>query len=236
MLTQFTRRQSRAARRAYYSCWSATRAYGGAARGNVAWQDVRLARGAVRRRAIQKPFELAQLIELLKPAALTAVAEIGTAHGGTFWLWCRLASPEALILSLDLPGEFAGGGGTAEETIPVLHSFARDTQEVALIREDSHTATAVREVNQALGVRRLDFLFIDGDHSYAGVKKDFEAYAPLVRSGGLIALHDVLPQPSSEVNRFWREVTPEFETLEFVDPSDKRGGVPWGGIGVIRWP
>ena len=34
----------------------------------------------------------------------------------------------------------------------------------------------------------IDFLFLDGDHSYEGVRRDFENYAPLVRPGGIVAL------------------------------------------------
>ena len=34
------------------------------------------------------------------------------------------------------------------------------------------------------------FVFIDADHSYEGCKADFEAWSPLVRSGGEIAFHD----------------------------------------------
>jgi predicted O-methyltransferase YrrM len=40
---------------------------------------------------------------------------------------------------------------------------------------------------------KVDFLFIDADHSYEGVKKDFEMYSPLVRKGGIIAFHDIIP-------------------------------------------
>lgn len=36
----------------------------------------------------------------------------------------------------------------------------------------------------------LDFLYIDGDHSYEAVRADFDAWFPYVRSGGLILLHD----------------------------------------------
>jgi len=36
----------------------------------------------------------------------------------------------------------------------------------------------------------IDLLYIDGDHSYAGVKFDFEQFGALVRPGGLILLHD----------------------------------------------
>jgi len=36
----------------------------------------------------------------------------------------------------------------------------------------------------------IDMLYIDGDHSYAGVKFDFEQFGALVRHGGFILLHD----------------------------------------------
>ena len=36
----------------------------------------------------------------------------------------------------------------------------------------------------------LDFVFIDGDHSYEGVKKDIIAWLPKVKPGGIIAGHD----------------------------------------------
>lgn len=36
----------------------------------------------------------------------------------------------------------------------------------------------------------LDFLFIDGDHAYASVLRDFEQWTPLVRIGGILAMHD----------------------------------------------
>lgn len=36
----------------------------------------------------------------------------------------------------------------------------------------------------------LDFLFIDGDHRYAAVMKDFEDWTPKLKVGGLLAIHD----------------------------------------------
>jgi hypothetical protein len=36
----------------------------------------------------------------------------------------------------------------------------------------------------------IDFLFIDGDHTYDAVSQDFELYFPKVKKGGLIFLHD----------------------------------------------
>ncbi|MDP3723840.1 MAG: class I SAM-dependent methyltransferase [Candidatus Omnitrophota bacterium] len=45
--------------------------------------------------------------------------------------------------------------------------------------------------------RPIDFLFIDGDHSEAGVSADIAKYAPFVRQGGGIFLHDYLDSPET---------------------------------------
>jgi hypothetical protein len=37
---------------------------------------------------------------------------------------------------------------------------------------------------------KIDFLFIDGDHSYDGVKKDFDLYSKIMSDNGVIVLHD----------------------------------------------
>lgn len=46
----------------------------------------------------------------------------------------------------------------------------------------------------------IRLLFIDGDHSYEGVKLDFEMWSPFVIDGGLVAFHDYknpnYPQPT----------------------------------------
>ncbi len=36
----------------------------------------------------------------------------------------------------------------------------------------------------------IDFAFIDGDHSYEGVKRDFELYSNLMSDNGIITIHD----------------------------------------------
>lgn len=43
--------------------------------------------------------------------------------------------------------------------------------------------------NMAPG-RRIDVLFIDGDHSYEGCKRDIEAWLPFVKEGGVLLFHD----------------------------------------------
>lgn len=37
---------------------------------------------------------------------------------------------------------------------------------------------------------KMDMVFIDGDHSYAGVKRDIETWLPLLNDGGILCGHD----------------------------------------------
>lgn len=80
--------------------------------------------------------------------------------------------------------------------------------------------------------RQIDFLFIDGDHTYEGVKKDFHMYSPLVRKGGIVALHDICsgpPEMAGAANKFWNEVKRGYIHKEIVNRSDQEGY----GIGVL---
>jgi len=172
--------------------------------------------------------ELAKLIAELKPKT---VLEIGTADGGTLFLWCRLASDDARIISVDLPGGPFGGGYPIWRGV-LYKYFKKPKQELHLVRGDSHDLRTFKKVKEVLGSEGVDFLFIDGDHSYEGVKKDFEMYSPLVKNGGIIAFHDIVPGPPENVGgvpRFWQEVKRGYRYLEFVKDW-KQGGY---GIGVI---
>ena len=76
----------------------------------------------------------------------------------------------------------------------------------------------------------IDFLFIDADHSYEGAKTDFENYGPLVKSGGIIAFHDLIPPPDRpriQVGRLFREIQKAgYTTRElYSSPNQKRMGI-----------
>ncbi|HTQ79447.1 MAG TPA: class I SAM-dependent methyltransferase [Thermoanaerobaculia bacterium] len=184
--------------------------------------------------SMQRKTEILGLLEEVRAAAPRVVVEIGTASGGTLFLFSRMAAPDALLVSLDLPGG-PFGGGYASWRIPLYRSFAVERQQILLLRGDSQSAELRERLQASLQGRPIDFLFIDGDHRYAGVRADFAAYAPLVRPGGLIAFHDILPdarQPGMEVSRFWREVSQRFPAREFIEQPDEAGY----GIGLLTLP
>ncbi len=177
--------------------------------------------------------EIVGLATLVAERRPKTVVEIGTAHGGTLFLWCRLAHPEATIVSLDLPGGIHGGGYPYWKSW-IYRRFPVGSQHLHLMRGDSHKPEMFAQLKSVLpGDGKVDFLFIDGDHTYDGVKADFEMYSGLVRPGGLIVFHDICKHAEGlncQVDRFWQEVKNERRAYEFV--HDTNQGTC--GIGVIE--
>lgn len=50
----------------------------------------------------------------------------------------------------------------------------------------------------------IALLHIDGDHSYAGVLADLYKYAPFVKLGGFVVLHD-WAEPAAGVSKAWHD-------------------------------
>jgi predicted O-methyltransferase YrrM len=190
--------------------------------------------------------EIVGLGKLLQELAPKRSLEIGTNYGGTLFLLCALSPADAEIISLDLPfGEF--GGGYPSRRIPLYRQFPRSGQKLHLLRADSHAAETRARVLRILGGAQLDYVFLDGDHTYGGVSRDFEMYAPLVRSGGIVAFHDIVTYNASsrcEVATFWNEIKQRYRHREFVEETP-RGAEPLAitgsrmetaGLGALYMP
>jgi len=164
--------------------------------------------------------EVVQLGKILQDLAPKCSLEIGTNLGGTLYLLCALSPPGARIISVDFPYGPSEGGGYRLRRVPLYRRFARDGQRLHLIRADSHSPETKDRVMRILSGEPLDYLFIDADHTYRGVECDFQMYSPLVRSGGIVAFHDIfnyVPNPKFEVAKFWDEVKQRYRHLEFVE-------------------
>lgn len=76
-------------------------------------------------------------------------------------------------------------------------------------------------------VAPLDYLFIDGDHSEAGIRGDLDAWLRHVKLGGYVLIHDYAPYPDShplagrldwpEVQRVTDEVMQPYRVLMDAD-------------------
>lgn len=178
--------------------------------------------------------EFLAMIKRVKAAKPAVILEIGTAKGATLLPWCRIASKK--IVSVDLPGGIHGGG-YPEIKQSLYKAFVADRPEVALhlIQADSHSPATRKLAEEKLAGDLIDVLFIDGDHSYEGVKADFELWHHLVRPGGLVIFHDILPHKvvaHCEVDKLWNELKPRYACEEYIDNADQG----WAGIGVVQMP
>lgn len=168
--------------------------------------------------AVQKPAELAGFLELLDTCNIQVMVEIGSYAGGTLWAWQHVADE---VICVDLPGTgvYAATGGE------------KNTHRAAAVWGDSHDPLTLETLKGVLVGRPVDCLFIDGDHTYQGVKQDYEMYAPLVRAGGVIAFHDIADHPEHpdiQVSRLWAEIRTS-DAVEIISSE-----APWGGIGVLH--
>ncbi|GIW67077.1 MAG: hypothetical protein KatS3mg095_0975 [Candidatus Parcubacteria bacterium] len=186
-------------------------------------------------RPMQIKEEFVELLKIFKEKNPKYIMEIGTANGGTLFCFCKLARDDATIISIDLPeGPF--GGGYPEWKIPIYQAFKKENQKLYLLREDSHKQETLEKVKEILNGNQLDFLFIDGDHSYEGVKKDFEMYSPLVKKGGIIAFHDIVQGGDNkiEVPFFWQELKNVNYNYKEIIHNFERLYQEGAGIGLLN--
>jgi cephalosporin hydroxylase len=199
----------------------------------AAYRALTIGRRATHNKAMQKLSEVAPFLALIGHPR--TIVEIGAGKGGMLNAFCAVAAEDATIVSVDLEGGPYGEGGSDEELRD--RANAKPTQTLHLVRGNSRDPAIVKQVS-ALIPNGVELLFIDGDHTYEAVSTDYRLYSPLVRPGGMIALHDILPHsraPDIQVDRFWRELSGP-EKREIVSPDELFAGGTWGGIGIVVAP
>ena len=120
--------------------------------------------------------EAAYLFRLVKNLGTPESVEIGRFRGGSTFL---LAAAGAQVLSIDIDGARFESDGPA--LVNALDRVGlRDRAQ--LVVADSRTYPVESS--------SIDLLFVDGDHSYDGVRTDFEHWWPALRPRGHLLLHD----------------------------------------------
>jgi cephalosporin hydroxylase len=164
---------------------------------------------------------LANAVAALKPRL---ILEIGTARGGTLLIWSSLASEK--VITCDLVHR-----EPQKALLEALPPPGSDC-EVKLLTGNSHAAEFKQRVAAELGGQKVDFLFIDGDHTVEGVKSDHEDYREFVHPGGIIAFHDIVenqPFETNQVHQFWQSIKLGKKVTEFIDNPAQCGF----GIGIL---
>lgn len=81
--------------------------------------------------------------------------------------------------------------------------------------------------------RKYEYIYIDADHSYEGVKKDYQLFWPKLTKGGFMVFHDVAMKGRDSdtgqvygVWKFWQELK-NSNKITFPFPKDS-------GLGVLQ--
>jgi len=184
---------------------------------------------ALKHKATQKPRELELLVQAFRRHRFKVVVEIGTDKGGTLYVWKEVADKNSLIISVD-KAKFGDEKFVEQLKYP--------NQNIILLNKDSHLKSTRKTIENLLRHKPIDLLFIDGDHSYKGVKRDWELYSPLVKKGGLVIFHDINRHQikQCQVEKFWQEIKHNYSHLEIcMDIENNIGIGRWGGIGMIYY-
>jgi predicted O-methyltransferase YrrM len=163
--------------------------------------------------------EGAHLYRLIRSLPRATVVEIGRLKGGSTFLMGAALTEGSHLYSYDW---FSGSATPLPKSNGTMRRPGRGRPEfdqqleraleryglagrVHPIVADSRTA--------APPAQGCDLVFIDGDHSYEGVRADYEHWAPHVRAGGRLVFHDAVARdlaPSAVgVSRLVEEIESE---------------------------
>lgn len=184
-------------------------------------------------RMSQKSIEIKALLQTIIDNKPKIIVEIGSFKGGTLCSFCQVAPLDSIVISVDI--------NYPVERRLAHRRFVRPSQKARFIQGDSHSLSTLTEIRKFLNEEQVDLLFLDGDHSYDGIKKDFEMYADLVKPDGIIAIHDIYPdnfirtgtKTASYVGGvpiYWKEIKNQFATVIEVIEEDGQDGF---GLGIL---
>jgi len=163
--------------------------------------------------------QAAYLFGLVRQMKPRKVIEIGRYKGGSTLVIAAAMNGKGEFWSIDI-GEKHGGMHCGEQSRPFDEMLAdtckRFGLKVSIIVGDS------RAVDVDTG--EVDLVFIDGDHSYEGVRSDFERFGKRVRVGGAVLFDDaftdgIFNTEKAGIGRLVREILArgEFKLVKAVN-------------------
>ena len=179
---------------------------------------------------IQNYDEIYQAVDFIIKQDISNFLEIGTNQGGTFYAWICASNP-GIRISIDIPhGEFGTDNFDEQKRNSILSGYPG---ECYFISGNSQDPLNLVKVEQYLKDKKLDFLFIDGDHTEEGVTRDFFLYKHLVKENGWIGFNDIKNSEFHHshncfVDRLWNKLSGD--KIEFIDST-----TGFGGIGFIQY-
>jgi len=183
---------------------------------------------------VQHPAELARAWTRVRDTAPEAFLEIGSESGGALYVYAGACAKGTRIVAVD-----DGRTPKHQTTLKrIVDQLRKEDFKANIVFGDSHAdetqQAALGFLKEAKEAKEIGFLHIDGDHSEKGALRDWKDYAPLVRPGGLIAVHDI-DMPA--VRKAWKTIKGTCDRRYLRDVNSG----PFGdhqamGVGLYRVP
>lgn len=179
----------------------------------------------------QNKVEIETLAAIMASLRCASYLEIGSRFGDSFYYLSSRLGAGGLAVSVDLPGSVWGNEKSEPYLLAAVKALksTRHGVNASALLGDSRDPQIIAE---AASRGPFDAVFIDGDHSFEGVRADWESYRPLARK--LVAFHDIAAdrQPGKKGSKFgvgklWRKLKAKHSHVEIIGK-----GSPMG-IGVV---
>lgn len=137
--------------------------------------------------------------------------EIGVLYGGSMIMMMDMQNEECLHIGIDPFSGYYGSTYDPHRKIDLTNHYDIVNDNIKKNNKYFHKWKLIKgssyDINTANQVKEIiDFLFIDGDHSYSGVLADFYHYKDKVRKGGIIAFDNY-------ADSCWPEVKPAVDKI-----------------------
>lgn len=170
---------------------------------------------------LQVRSEFDPVVDIYRDMSPERVLEIGCWDGLSLRTWLTEANPK-VVVAVDLEHRNRGDYAKWIQSGTSLHPYTGSSLEQ-------------EQIDAMRSHAPYDWAFVDGDHSPEGVRSDVDVCLPLIRSGGLLLLHDITPPagydyypPGVLLDELERQQG--YRVERFEDPKPE----PWShGIGVV---
>ena len=147
------------------------------------------------------------------------LAEVGVFHGVNTRALRQAMANDGVIIAIDpFQRSFFGLRGYGWARRIAHREVARVVNGRVLWVEDTGASAPSRA--DVAAYLPVDFIFIDGDHSWEGVEGDWNAWSPQIAPGGVVALHDSRNRDGAGSERFTNEVILKDARFELVATVD----------------